>query len=298
MSVNIPDFYVRQYASNIELLLQQEGSRLRNSVSVGSHVGEQASPIDQIAAITPNKVAGRFNPMARVDAVLQRRWVFPTDYDLPQLIDTFDKLRLVVDPESAYVRNAVMAMGRAMDEEILTGMFGDNKTGVNGGTTTSFPAANAVGVNQGAASATNLTVAKLREAKRLLMSFNVDLNNERIFAAINATNHDSLLAEVQVISSDFNGGEAVLKEGRIMRFLGIDFIHTELLTTGTDDQTGTSTQVPVWAQSGVHLGMWQDIRTDISQRKDLQGIPFQAYVYGTFGATRIEENKVCKIWAR
>jgi len=41
--------------------------------------------------------------------------------------------------------------------------------------------------------------------------------------------------------------------------------------------------------------MWNDITTDVSQRKDLRGMPWQAYVYGTFGATRLEENKVYAI---
>lgn len=298
MSVNIPTHYVSQFSSNIQLKLQQAGSRLRGAVKVESHVGKQASPVDQFGAIAANLVIGRFNPMGRVDAPTDRRWVLPKDYDLPQLLDSFDKLRLLTDPESSYVTNAVNALGRAMDEEILSGIFGTNKTGETGSVDTAFASASVVGVNQGAASATNLTVAKLKRAKRLLMAANVDVKAERIYCAVNAANHDSLLDEIQIISSDFNGGEAVLKEGNLMRFLGIDFIHTELLTTATDDQAGTSTQVPLWVQSGVHLGMWNDIETDISQRKDLQGLPFQAYAKATFGATRLEEAKVIKIWAR
>ncbi len=298
MSINIPSLYVSQFSTNVMLKLQQEGSRLRGAVTTGTHVGEQASPVDQFGAIVANKVMGRFNPMTRVDAPVDRRWVFPVDYDLPQLLDNFDKLRLLIDPESSYVKNAVNALGRAQDIEILSGIFDDNKTGKAGATTTVFGTGQVVGVNQGAASATNLTVAKLREARRLLMANNLDMNAEKLYCAINATNHDSLLAEVQVISSDFNGGNPVMQSGRIMQFLGIEFIHTELLTTGTDDQSGTSTQVPVWAKSRVYMGMWQDIQTSISTRHDLTSEPYQAYVKGTFGATRLEEKGVVKIWAR
>lgn len=298
MSVNIPSLYVSQFSSNVQLKLQQKGSVLRSCVMTGAHVGKQASPVDQFGAVSANKVIGRFNPMGRVDAPVDRRWVLPTDYDLPQLLDSFDKLRLLIDPESSYVTNAVNALGRSMDEEILAGIFGANLTGETGGTSTTFATASVVGVNQGAASATNLTVAKLKRAKRLLMAANVDLRSEELYCAINAANHDALLDELQIINADYNGGENVLKDGMIMRFLGINFVHTELLTTGTDDQSGTSTQTPLWCKSGVHLGMWNDIETDISQRKDLQGIPYQAYVKGTFGATRLEEPKVIKIWTR
>lgn len=293
----IPLFYVEQFSSNIQLKLQQKGSRLRMAVMSGNHIGSQASPVDQFGAVAANKVTGRFNPMGRVDAPTDRRWCFPQDYDLPQLLDSFDKIRLLIDPMSSYVTNATYALGRAMDQEVLNGLLGTNYTGNNGGTSVTFPSTQVVSVQEGAASATNLTVAKLRAAKKILMQNEVDLDADPIYCAINAANHDSLLAEAQVISTDYNDAP-VLVEGRIKRFLGIEFIHTELLTTGTDDASGTSTQVPMWAKSGAYLGMWNDIQSDISQRKDLQGLPYQAYVFGTFGGTRLEEKKVVKIWAR
>jgi hypothetical protein len=293
----IPLFYVEQFSANIQLKLQQKGSRLRQSVTEGHYVGSQASPVDQMGAVSANKVTGRYNPMGRVDAPTDRRWVFPQDYDLPQLVDSFDKLRLVIDPTSAMVENAVNAMGRAMDQEILAGILGVNGTGANGGSQTTLPSGQIVSVQQGAASPQNLTVAKLRAGIRTLMAAEVDLNTDQVYMAINAANHDALLAETQIISSDFNS-KPVLEDGRITRFLGVNFIHTELLSVGTDDQGGTSTACPMWVKSGVHLGIWNDISTDISRRTDLQSLPWQAYVFGTFGGTRLEEKKVVQIWNR
>lgn len=293
----IPLFYVEQFSSNIQLKLQQKGSRLRDAVMSGNHVGSQASPVDQFGAINANLVEGRYQPIVITDAPTDRRWVFPSDYDLAQLLDSFDKLRLLIDPMSSYVTNATYALGRAMDQQILTGLLSTNYTGNNGGTATTLPAAQVVSVLQGAASATNLTVAKLRAAKKILLQNEVDLDADQVFCAVNAANHDSLLAETQVISDEFND-HPVLVEGKITRFLGINFIHTELLGTGTDDAAGTSTMVPVWAKSGAYMGVWSDIMTDVSQRKDLRSLPYQAYVMGTFGATRLEEKKVVQVWAR
>lgn len=297
MSANIPLWYVSQYATNIQLRLQQVGSRLRGTVTTGSYVGDQASPVDQVSAVDAQKVTGRFNPMGRVDAELDRRWVFPVSYDLPQLIDSFDKLKILTDPMSSYVQNAANAMGRAQDDEILAAATGDAKTGNKGETAVSFLAGQVVSVQEGAASPTNFTVAKLKAALKLLMQAEVDLDNDMIFAPINAKAHDSLLNETQIIDTDYNE-KPVLVEGKIKRFLGINFIHTERLLSGTDDQAGTSNIIPIYAKSGMHLGMWQDIRTDIAQRKDIQGLPYQAYCYGTFGATRLEEEKVVKVWSR
>lgn len=299
MSINIPTFYVEQFSTNLALLLQQKGSRLRPAMTEGSYVGSQASPVDQIGAITAQPVTNRFAPMGRVDANLDRRWVFPSDFDLPQLIDSFDKLRLIIDPESAYVTNAMYAMGRAFDDVILAAMFGAAKTGNNGATTTNFLAANVVNVGVGASAATNLNVAKLRAAKKLLMSYDVDMDSDPVFCAVTAAENDALLNEIQIVNVQYAGAfTPTVVNGKIQSCLGINFIHTERITTGTDDLSGTSKQIPVWAKSGMHFGTWGGLTADISQRKDIQGLPFQAYVKATVGATRIEEKKTIKIWCR
>lgn len=291
MSVNIPTHYAQQYSTNIQLLLQQKGSKLRNAVMGGSHVGKQASPVDQFGAVEMQPVSGRFQAMGRVDAATDRRWAFPSDFDLPQLIDTFDKLKILTDPMSSYVVNAVYAAGRKMDALIIAAMNGTNKTGETGSTDTVLPSAQKVAVGFGASGDVGLTVAKLRQAKKLLMAADLDLDDpmNQLYCAVKAEQHDNLLAEAQVISTDFND-KPVLVEGKITRFLGINFIHTELVESASGDDL-----CPVWAKSGVYLGMWNDITTDISQRKDLQGLPFQSYVYMSSGATRLEEKKVIQI---
>lgn len=293
MSINIPNHFVQEYSTNVQLLLQQKGSKLAGAVTTGSHVGKQASPVDQIGSIEAQKVTSRFAPMGRVDAANDRRWVFPTDYDLPQLLDSFDKLRLLTDPTSSYVTNATYALGRKKDLEILTAFLGTAKTGESGSTSTSFTAGNEVDVAIGGANS-RLNVAKLIAVKELAMSKNIDLDNDPLYCCITAKDHSALLNEIQVISSDFNGGDRpVLKDGKVTMFLGISFIHCELAETAL---AGTNeVNVPVWAKSGMYLGQWNDISSSISKRNDLQGEPWQAYSYMTIGATRLEENKVFNI---
>jgi hypothetical protein len=292
MSVNLPTHYVQQYSTNIALLLQQKGSKLRNTVMTGSHVGKQASPVDQFGAVEMQSVTGRFNPMSRVDAATDRRWVFPSDFDLPQLIDEFDKLRLITDPSSAYVQNAVLAAGRQFDKLICSAFTGTAKTGEAGGTSTAFTAANEVDVAVGGANS-KLNVAKIKAVKELMMSKHIDFDMEEAYIGITAADHASLLNEIQVISSDFNGGMPVLQNGMVTQFLGFRFVHCELIETqlaGTNEVT-----LPVWVKSGMYLGLWNDIENSVSKRNDLQGEPWQLYTKMTAGATRLEENRVFAI---
>lgn len=291
MSVNIPTHFYQQYSSNIQLLLQQMGSKLSGTVTTGSHSGKAASPVDQIGAVEAQKVTTRFGDMPRVDAPTDRRWVYPVDYDLPQLIDQFDKLRLLTDPSSTYVRNAVMALGRKKDAEIITAFTGTAKTGENGGTSTSFTSGNEVDVAVGGSNS-KLNVAKIKAVKELMMANYIDFDTEEAYIGITAADHAALLNEIQIISRDFND-KPVLVNGKITEYLGFKFIHCELIETllaGTNEVT-----LPVWVKSGMYLGQWNDITTDISQRKDLRGQPWQAYAYMTIGATRLEEDKVYAI---
>lgn len=292
MSVNLVNHFVQQYSTNIELLLQQQGSKLRDAVTIGNYVGKAASPVDQIGKIEMQTVSSRFAAMGRVDAPTDRRWVYPSDFDLPQLIDSFDKLRLITDPQSAYVRNAVLAAGRKFDSLICAAFTGTAKTGETGATSTSFTAGNEVDVAVGGANS-KLNVSKLREAKRLMMANHIDFDMEEAFIGITAADHDSLLGDIQVVSREFNGGQAVLKDGKIMEYMGFKFIHCELIETalaGTNEVT-----LPVWVKSGMHLGLWNDIQNSVDQRADLQGKPWQLYTQMTAGATRLEENKVYAI---
>lgn len=303
MSVNIPNWYVQQYNQNIVLLAQQKNTRLRMAVTQGTYVGQSASPVDQYGIVEMQDVISRFAPMGRIDAPESRRWVAPIDADLPQLIDSFDKLKILTDPQGKYVQGAVAAANRKFDDRIGASFFAAAQTGVTGSATTNFLATQVISVNTGG-SASNLNVAKL-EAGRALLLGNEALgdhdNGEQIYVAITATEHQSLLNEIQVISTDFNTEVAYDDTGIIRKWRGFNFIRSQrpwLTTTATDDAAGQSKQIPMWVPSGMHLGVWNDIETAIDVRADLQGRPWQAYTKMSANGTRLEETKVIKIWCR
>jgi hypothetical protein len=293
MSQAVAQHYIQQYSTNLVLLSQQIGSRLSNSVTIGNYTGKQASPVDQIAPTFATKRTTRYPAITPTEQTVDRRWVLPSDYDWSDMIDSIDKLRLLIDPQSSYVKNGAAAMNRAKDDEIIAAYFGTAKTGIDGGTSTSFLAGQIVSASEGASAATGMNVEKLKAGIQLLLANEAwdPSSGERITCVITAKQNRNLMDEVQVINSDYNGEKAVVNDGFVMSWGKVDFIHSERLTLNGSSQT----QVPMYVKSGMHLGLWNDITTDVSQRKDLAGLPYQAYVYGTFGATRIEEKKVVQI---
>lgn len=287
---NVPSHYGVQYAQTIELLLQQKLSKLRPFVTTGSYKGEKASPVDQVGSIEMQEVLSRFAPMGRVDADLIRRWVFPSSFELPQLLDSFDEHLLLIDPKSKYVENAHAAANRKFDALINTAFFADAKIGKDGSTTKSFLSGNVVAVNQGSSGNSGLTVAKLQKAQQILMAAEVDLEVEMPTVAITSDENNDLLNEYKIISKDFNS-TPVLVDGKIKTFMGMNFLHYERLSTDSNSYR----RVPVWVKSGMHLGLWQDVMTSISKRNDLSGEPWQAYLKLMAGATRLQEEKVVEI---
>jgi hypothetical protein len=289
MSFNVTTHFVQQYTTNVQLLLQQKGSKLRNTVTVGSYTGKAAKAIEQVGPVTAQKRTIRHGDTPLISTPADARWVFPVDYEWADLIDDQDKLRMLIDPTSSYSQNGAYALGRAMDDEIISAFFADAKTGENGSTTTSFGADQDVVVGTGSTGATGLNISKLREAKKILMANEVDIDNDPLFCIITAEQHDDLLNEAQAISLDYNT-RPVLVDGKITAFMGFNFIHTERLPLNGSSQR----RVPAFAKSGMHLGLFNDINTMISERAD-KGYATQVYVKGTFGATRTEEGKVVEI---
>ncbi len=295
MSIQIvPQWAVEQFSTNIQAVLQYKGSKLAPLVMTGTHVGDQASPADFLGAVEATDITTRFEPMPRTDANLTRRWVKPTDCDVNQMIDKFDTLRILTDPQSAYVMNSVRALGRKKDKRILGAFFTAATTGVKGGSTTAWTTSNAVTVSEAGGTNSRLNVAKMILLKEKMEALHVDFDSEEVYIAIPAKDNSALMNEAMVTSQDFNPQDRpVLKDGKIRYFLGFNIVSVELVET---ELTGTNVRyLPVWAKSGMYHGVWNDITTSLSKRNDIRGEPWQAYAYMTDGATRLEENKVFRV---
>lgn len=292
MSENLPQLFTTQFSTNMEMLLQQMGSKIRGKVREGFHQGKMASPINQIGAIAAPAPAGKFQPLNRTDATLDRRWVFPQDVEIQQLIDSFDELRTIVDPKSFYVTNAAYAVGRAWDDAIIIAATGTSQLGVDAGglvpetfNTTNFQIASTFG----SSGATGLTVAKLIELRRIFRHYHVDLETDPICLVIGSQQEADLLNQVQVVSKEFND-KPVLTDGRLTRFLGFDLVITERLAVASNVRS-----VLAIAKSGMYLGMWQDIVNRVDIRIDLSSQPYQVYTKSTYGATRLQPGKVLSV---
>lgn len=287
--------YTTQFSTNVELLLQQKGSKLRGKCREGMHVGKMASPINQIGALALKAPAGRFAPLGHQDAAYDRRWVFPQEGELPQLVDSFDELQTVVDPKSGLVETAANAIGRAWDDAIILQATGVSQLGQDASalTTEQFASTFQIAAAFGSgATASGLTVAKVIEAKRIFEHYHNDLEMDKPTMVIGSQQHSDLLNQVQVVSTEFNSRPVFDGDGNVKQFLGFDIVVSERLPQTT---AGSVRGVLTFVKSGMYLGVWKDMTHNIDIRHDLSGRPWQVLSQTMYGATRLQPGKVLQI---
>lgn len=300
MSYDIPQHYQDQYTTNVEFLLQAEGGLLSDCVMVGSHKGEFASPVNQFGAVKAQRRTQRHADTPLISTPHARRWVQPSDYEWADLIDAQDVLRTLIDPQSAYTVNGVNAMRRAQDDQVLFGFFGDAKTGPKGAGTETFDTTTYnVAATVGAGASTGLNVAKLKRVRKIFRQAHVDLERDPIYMLLTAEEEEDLLTQTQVINMDYQT-KPVLEDGRVTRFLGINFKYMEFTdeafydaAVNMSDGAGVNYN-PAWARSGMHLGIWESLMVRVGERAD-KGYSTQVYVRGSYGATRLQQGKVIRV---
>jgi hypothetical protein len=128
------------------------------------------------------------------------------DWNAAEYSDIFMQQKVNFDERQELVQVVSNAIGRRQDQLILDALDASG---------TSLTVATSIG-----GADTNLNVAKLREAKKLLDKGNVPPQDRHI--VLHANNLASLLSETAVTSSDFNTVKALVA-GEINTFLGFTF---------------------------------------------------------------------------
>ena len=286
MSSNITTSFVEQYSSNVQMLSQQMSSKLRGSVDVESIVGKNAffEQIDSTAAVLRTS---RHGDTPQIDTPHSRRRVSLADYEWADLIDDTDKIRSLVDPTSAYAKNAAAAMNRAMDDVVITAINASASTGVSGATGVALPSTQKFATSN---QSDGLTIAKLLAAKKNFDNNDIDPSRKR-FLVCGPQQIADLLAVTQVTSSDFNTVKA-LAQGDINSFLGFEFIMSNRLPF--DATNGDDRLIFAYTEDAIKLAIGKDVSAQISERAD-KSYSTQVYYCMSLGATRMEEKAVFQI---
>lgn len=202
------------------------------------------------------------------------------DYIAAEYSDIFMQQKVNFDERRELVQVVSNAIGRRQDQLILDAL---NASG------TSLAVGNDIGGTD-----SNLNVAKLREAKRLLDAKNVPMDNRHLI--IHADSLASLLGETSVTSSDFNTVKALV-QGDINTFLGFTF-HT----LGDRDEGGLpidgSLDRTVYAFHRDALGMAEGIAPKTEINYIAEKTSFLVASMFSAGSVAIDDEGIVKITCR
>jgi Phage capsid protein len=290
--VQIPEHFTTQFDANWRHLVQQKNSRLREYVTLDSISGKEKS-YNQLSEAAMQLITSRSGETRISDQATAKRWIRPKAYDTAKLFDEFDEQLLgeVVLPTSPVVQSHAQAYARTADQVIIDALGGSAYTGETGVTATALPAGQKVAkdyVETGSTANSGLTIAKLRAAKYILDSNEVDEEEERIIV-VSAKQLQDLLQTVQVTSVDYNSVKALV-DGNVNTFMGFKFRRSQLLPLNTSTDIRSAY---VYVKSGIVLAerglkTHMDVRTDLSHSLQIRSV-------ASLGATRLEEKKIVEI---
>ena len=292
MSQQIDTALVQSYRNNIDIGFQQRGSRLRKTVRNETQHAEY-DYYDRIGSVEAQEVTTRHGDTPLNETPHDRRRVGLKDYDWADLIDNRDKLRMLADPTSSYVKNGVMALGRAMDRQIIAAAHGTAYTGKDGTTQVSFTAGQVVSydaTDMGTGSTeVGLSIAKLRKAKRILEENEVIEDGDEVFCIVTAKMLQQLLQQTEITSADYNTIKALV-EGKVDTFMGMKFVRTQLLTV----ESSTYRRALVYPRQAMLTALSQEITVRVDELPTKR-YSVQVYVKGSFGSSRMWEEAIVGI---
>lgn len=269
--------YAQAYGQNIMQLAQQKYSKLLPTVYVKPNVRGKTFFQDQIGQWSMEVKGSRNTQTPNNDPVLGRRMGIMVDYHDNRLLDRGDELKSISDPRSAYTIAAAQALGRKIDEQIITGALGLAYSGETGSTTVTNG-------NIILATAASMTLARIIAVKAAMDAADVE-EEDRVFVATPAA-LDNLLNQTTATSSDYASIKALVR-GEIDTWMGFKWIMSTRLAA-----VSSSTLIGIAYQKyGLCLAMAAQplVRTD--ERADLS-YSWQVYYELNLGVTRLEENRV------
>lgn len=281
MSIEIPVSYVETFGRNVHMLAEQRASKLRNTVMDEDAVGESFT-VERIGGVEVNQVTTLHGDTPLNQTPHSRRIGYIKDFDVADLIDRTSQVKKLIDVNGPYTMRHAGAMGRAIDDEIISALGGSAAQGKNGATLVPLPAAQKVAVN-----GTGLTIGKLIDARERLDAAEIDDFLTRYMVTTSKQISD-LLDDDKITSSDYNTVKALVK-GEVDEFMRFKFIRCERLLL-----SGGSRLCYGYVHGATRMAFPRMPSTSVDNRPDKRNAK-QIYTDGSWGAVRAEDVLVTEI---
>lgn len=276
---DLSPIYQRDFEANLRSLSQQEGSKLR------SFCIERNAPEmhlwDRIGKMSAtSRTAG--GATADTAVTLTRRRSKPSDFEVSNLVDPTNIAQAARDPRSDILRQHAYAIGRKMDDIIITAALG--ATEAEDGTSTGFPGGQSVG---GASQAFDFNF--ITSVNEKFWANDVPSEEDKVFV-IRPNGARKLLQMTQATSSDYVNAQALASKGYVESWLGYTWIVSNLLP----NVSGSQYYYLAMTKRAVGLHITKDVWSRVAESTEKS---FAWRIYSAFaaGAVRIEDEHVVRV---
>jgi hypothetical protein len=130
MSTSISEVFIRQYEADVKDAFQREGGYLRPSVRMKTGVLGKSTNFPKIGKgmATTKARHGVVTPMNQQHNTVQ---CVIEDFYAPDYVDKLDEAKTNIDERAAIARGGAWAIGRKVDDQILTALDGTSQTQVS-----------------------------------------------------------------------------------------------------------------------------------------------------------------------
>ena len=247
MAISISNAFVTLFDAEVKQAYQAD-TVLRNTVRLRSGVQGATHKFPKIGAGVAT-VRVPQTDVTPLNVEYTQATVTLSDYIAAEYSDIFNQAKVNFDERQELVQVVGKAIGRRADQLVIDSLAASG---------TGLTVSHDIGGTE-----SNLNVAKLREAKRLLDAGNVPMQDR--FILIHASNLSNLLSETSVTSSDFNTVKALV-QGDINTFLGFNFVTIGDRSEGglAGGGPGVDRNVYAWHKSAVGMAEGMGIRSEIN----------------------------------
>lgn len=282
MSNQITEAFRQEFADNFKHVAQQNGSRLEGTVMQEAGIKGSSKSINRLGQRTAQRRLNRHSDTPINDQPHSTRFVDLFDWEDGDMLDDQDKIRMLVDPNSDYVKAMVGGLNRAKDDVIISAL-GGNARSTSGNV--ALPAAQKIAVG-----GTGLTKAKIIQAKKMFRANEADEEaGEELTMLYSATALSDVLTDTTLTSADFMAVQ-MLQQGTLKgTWCGFRWVPTERCP-----KVSTSRFLYAYAKSGIALGVGENIVTKVGEDSG-KGFNTRIYAKMSIGAVRVEEEKVVEI---
>lgn len=289
MTINIDHNFVQNFGDAFELVSQQMSSKLRQVAREKRVVGESFT-IERL--YNPNDTLPIVNTQHAdldiSDLTHSRRTGFIVDYARGYMIDSEDKVRMLVDPTSSYMEEIAGEFNRTIDDKLIEALLGNSYEGKAGATVSALPAAQQI-----AHGSAGLTLAKVKQAYKILLKGNVDPDREDLILLTNAEGYEDLMNDTGLVNVQ-NVPFQVNSNAKVPMVAGFKVVVCERLTSYSGTSAASSNRPAIaFCASALRLGM-ANFEKSLS-KEALKNLNWVLALKTSFGVARASDERVVDI---